>query len=439
MEVFDEAEGSGNIYRQGQKFTGRTEIRPMDREARGGSLHGFRTWWQPYNKLSVSRSSRCHREWKQYMKPDILTSRRSGGVLHVSWTCSQPCGARAPREGSVQLKVNQVKISSDGNQVNVVREGERNEVIDLESPREGSVQLKVNQVKISSDGNQVNVVREGERNEVIDLEWQSGPLMIKCRCCPDLVQFHGFRTVEVLHDTPPGSPKNCPGAKGGSVQINPSRPVSFYMVKPRFCPSRDQSSSVQSSRPLGFGLVFSDQPAASRLEHYELACVNSTWNLGFLLSLKIVSQHEAELSGALRETGSWPMAEWLHDGVVTGSDLNDIAEDDEEEHKVTISRVIVWCWVLTLSPKSGLGTRLGLVFIWFPLLEARSWQEAKSNLVTVLTLSPKSGLGTRLGLVFIWFPLLEARLWQEAKSNLVTVALGKYDRIAWCWTLGPPV
>ncbi|CAG7870442.1 unnamed protein product, partial [Brassica rapa] len=54
----------------------------------------------------------------------------------------------------------------------------------------------------------------------------------------------------------------------------------------------------------------------------------------------------------------------------------------------------------------------------------------------VLTLSPKSGLGTGLGLMF---PLLEARSWQEAKSNLVTVALGKDDRIAWCWTLGPPV
>ncbi|CAG7876200.1 unnamed protein product [Brassica rapa] len=37
------------------------------------------------------------------------------------------------------------------------------------------------------------------------------------------------------------------------------------------------------------------------------------------------------------------------------------------------------------------------------------------------------------------FPLLEARSWQEAKSNLVTVALGKDDRIASCWTLGPPV
>ncbi|KAF2589003.1 hypothetical protein F2Q70_00038596 [Brassica cretica] len=66
----------------------------MDREARGGSLHGFRTWCQPSNKLSVSRSSRCSLAWKLYMQPDILTSGRSGGVLHMFWTCSQPCGAR---------------------------------------------------------------------------------------------------------------------------------------------------------------------------------------------------------------------------------------------------------------------------------------------------------------------------------------------------------
>ncbi|WZZ72535.1 hypothetical protein YC2023_083905 [Brassica napus] len=50
----------------------------------------------------------------------------------------------------------------------------------------------------------------------------------------------------------------------------------------------------------------------------------------------------------------------------------------------------------------------------------------------VLTLSPNSGLGTESGL----FPLLEARSWQEAKSNLVTVALGMDDRIAGCWTPG---
>ncbi|CAG7863416.1 unnamed protein product [Brassica rapa] len=37
------------------------------------------------------------------------------------------------------------------------------------------------------------------------------------------------------------------------------------------------------------------------------------------------------------------------------------------------------------------------------------------------------------------FPLLEVRSWQEAKSKLVTVALGKDNRVALCWTLGPPV
>ncbi|WZZ66401.1 hypothetical protein YC2023_077771 [Brassica napus] len=77
--------------------------------------------------------------------------------------------------------------------------------------------------------------------------------MIKWRCYPELVRVHGFRSVEVLLDTPPGSPKNCPGAKRGSVrvQISPSRPVSVFMIKPRVCPSRDQFSTVQSSRPLG--------------------------------------------------------------------------------------------------------------------------------------------------------------------------------------------
>ncbi|KAF2589004.1 hypothetical protein F2Q70_00038597 [Brassica cretica] len=101
---------------------------------------------------------------------------------------------------------------------------------------------------------------------------QSYSPTIKWRCCPRLVQFHGFRSVEFLLNAPLGSPKNCPEAKGGSVrvQISLSRPVSFVMVKPRFCPSQNQSSPVQSSRPLGFSEVLSDQPAASRLEHFEL-------------------------------------------------------------------------------------------------------------------------------------------------------------------------
>ncbi|WZZ51031.1 hypothetical protein YC2023_051138 [Brassica napus] len=81
---------------------------------------------------------------------------------------------------------------------------------------------------------------------------QSDSSKVKWRYCPELVQFHGFRSVEVLLDTPPGSPKNCPEARGGSVrvQISLSRPVRFFMVKPRFCPSRVQSSPFKSS--LGF-------------------------------------------------------------------------------------------------------------------------------------------------------------------------------------------
>ncbi|KAF2551880.1 hypothetical protein F2Q68_00033610 [Brassica cretica] len=95
---------------------------------------------------------------------------------------------------------------------------------------------------------------------------QSVPLMIKWRCRPELVQFHRFRSVNVLLDIPPRRPKNCPEARGGyiRVQISLSRPVSVHMVKQRFCPSRYQSSPVQSSRPLGFGQVFSDQPVAYR-------------------------------------------------------------------------------------------------------------------------------------------------------------------------------
>ncbi|KAF2615235.1 hypothetical protein F2Q70_00012484 [Brassica cretica] len=100
---------------------------------------------------------------------------------------------------------------------------------------------------------------------------QSDSSKVKWRYCPELVQFHGLRSVEVLLDTPPGIPKNCPEAKGGSVRIHisPSRPVSVFMIKPRLCPSRDQSSPVKTFI-LGFGHVLSDQPAASRLEHCEL-------------------------------------------------------------------------------------------------------------------------------------------------------------------------
>ncbi|KAF3584502.1 hypothetical protein F2Q69_00027427 [Brassica cretica] len=140
---------------------------------------------------------------------------------------------------------------------------------DLSKPtsREGSVQLKVNQVMISSDGKQVNVAREGERHKVVDLEYcrfsPRRPVVMRKLCPNDSVQASHILL------------QSSREAKGGFVQvkISLSRPVSFFMVKPRFCPSRDQSSPVQSSRPLGFGQVLSDQPAASHLEHCGLVPV----------------------------------------------------------------------------------------------------------------------------------------------------------------------
>ncbi|KAF3562606.1 hypothetical protein DY000_02013101 [Brassica cretica] len=129
--------------------------------------------------------------------------------------------------------------------------------------------------------------------------------MIKWRCCPELVQFYGFRSVEALLDTPPGSPKNYPEARGGSVrvQISLSRPVSFFMVKPRFCSSRDQFSALQSRRPLGFGQVLSDQPAAYRQR-----------TLGFKETPYSLDREHSER----RDHGPWLSG--YPDGVVTGSD-----------------------------------------------------------------------------------------------------------------------
>ena len=166
-------------------------------------------------------------------------------------------------------------------------------------------------MKISSDGKQVNVgrerERERERNKVVDSEdrystekpsyvestilydcdvealsisihtSQSYSSMMKCRCCPELVQFYGVRSVEVLKfDTPPESPKICPESREGSTRVD----FSPYQYQGRLCPIQDQSSPFQSSRPLGFGQVLSDQASAFCLEQCELACLNSTWNLG---------------------------------------------------------------------------------------------------------------------------------------------------------------
>ncbi|KAF3559038.1 hypothetical protein F2Q69_00012648 [Brassica cretica] len=164
---------------------------------------------------------------------------------------------------------------------------------------------------------------------------QSYSLRIKWKCCPELVQFHGFRSVEVLLDTPSGSLTNCPEAKGGyvRVQISLSRPVCFFMMKLRLCPSRDQFSQVQSRRPLGFGQVFSDQPAAYRQR-----------TLGFKETPYSLDREHSERRGH----GLWLSG--YTDGVVTGSDPTVLGLSRGDP-------TVMWAAivVMTLSPKSGLG------------------------------------------------------------------------------------
>ncbi|WZZ34857.1 hypothetical protein YC2023_018258 [Brassica napus] len=187
---------------------------------------------------------------------------------------------------------------------------------------------------------------------------QSYSVMVKWRCFPELVQIHGFRSVEVLLDTPPGSPENCPDARGGSVQvqISLSRPVSLFMVKPRFPLSLKIVS--QQEAELSGHLLADLLVVMLVLQVFPRDCASSVMptegakpaQARHVLSGLVFPRPRIQRvqgnplfagSGRLRETGSWPM-------------------------------------VLTLSPKV-----VDIKAMRLLLLEARSWQEAKSNLVTV--------------------------------------------------------
>ncbi|WZY99966.1 hypothetical protein YC2023_072295 [Brassica napus] len=177
--------------------------------------------------------------------------------------------------------------------------------------------------------------------------------------------------------------KNCSEAKEGAVRVK----FSPDQYQGRFCTSQDQSSPVQSRRPLGFGHVLSDQPATSCLEHCEL-CFLGLVPSGF---------KETPYSLDREDSDERCHVLWLS---IT------------RRCNVAVTRRTVGCRAVTRRTV-GRGRLKGDRIL---PIERRN------------TKSP----GPR-------FPLLEARSWQEAKSNLVTVTLGKDDRIAWCWTLGPPV
>ncbi|KAF3508451.1 hypothetical protein F2Q69_00005928 [Brassica cretica] len=184
-------------------------------------------------------------------------------------------------------------------------------------------------------------------------------------------------SVEVLLDTPPGSPKNCPEARGGSVrvQISLSRPVSFFMVKPRLCPRQDQSSPFQSRRPLGFGQVLSDQPAVSRLEHLQVPVI-------------------------------------FKDSVVAGGRTIWVIPRD--------------C-VSSVMPTAGAKPANARHEDRILPVERRNTKLLGPELECCVVLVCRRGL---------WNPRVPVTLSYIIAGGQVT--LGKDDRIAWCWTLGPP-
>ncbi|KAF2543134.1 hypothetical protein F2Q70_00035613 [Brassica cretica] len=116
MQVFDEAEGSGNIYRQ--------EIYWKDRNQANGprSSRWLVAWVQ--NVVSTTQQAEC----LQKLESCNLTSGRSGGVLHVSWTYSQTCGARGVAAHASGAMRSDTRAATNLNLIGC-------------SPRDGSVQL----------------------------------------------------------------------------------------------------------------------------------------------------------------------------------------------------------------------------------------------------------------------------------------------------------
>ncbi|WZZ62560.1 hypothetical protein YC2023_062667 [Brassica napus] len=258
------------------------------------------------------------------MHPDMW---ESGGVLHVSWTCSLTCGARGA-----------AAHASGG----------------MRSDPRAATNLKLIGWPLSSFDDQVEML-----SEVIS--------------DPRAYQFlHG--EAEVV-------------SKTRSVQ---STPVKTFI--------------------LGFGHVLSDQQAPSRLEHCRSpGCdVDTTGPMPYRLDyesfLGIIESSVcyADSSGFKETPYSLDREDSDERGHVLWLSIT-------QQCNMAVTRRTVDCRaVLTLSPKSGLDTGLGLVCICYAVsLVGRSCSCLIVGRLAHDTCSRYLGVG----------------LWQEAKSNLV--ALGK--------------
>ncbi|KAG5407886.1 hypothetical protein IGI04_014005, partial [Brassica rapa subsp. trilocularis] len=240
------------------------------------------------------------------------------------------------------------------------------------APREGYVQLKVNQMKISSDGKQVNMAREGERNKVVDLECSRfSPrrpvpsnrrfyMIVTRKLCPnDFVLSRVSSYPRVLNSR-------------SSTRYSAGKSEELSRSWRRFCPDQcveacqflhgetevmSKSRSIQSS-PVKASIGFSPSPL--RLT-------------SFLSAKNTVSRY--------LEVGSWHEAGVLSDLVTGGFKETPYSLDRED------------------SDRRGHG-------LW---------------LMTRRTVGCRAVTRMTVG------------------RGRLKVALGKNDRIAGCWTLGPPV
>ncbi|CAN6931730.1 unnamed protein product [Brassica oleracea] len=155
------------------------------------------------------------------------------------------------------------------------------------------------------------------------------------------------------------------------------------MVKLRLCPRQDQSSPLQSCRQLGFGQVFSDQLAAYR---QRTLIPSDLVPGGFKETPYSLDREDSDRRGHGLWLSDYTTVDPKDCGLSRGDpkDCGPRSEDRilpivKEEHNVTRARV---CYIY---------------YIVFRVVKP-------------------------------WFNL-----------RLSLVALGKDDRVAWCWTLGPPV
>ncbi|WZZ50811.1 hypothetical protein YC2023_050918 [Brassica napus] len=176
------------------------------------------------------------------------------------------------------------------------------------------------------------------------------------------------------------------------------------MVKPRFCPSRVQSSPVKAS--LGFWP--SPLQSTSCFSPRTLDCGN--------VVVKGIFGHIGRSLGCDVDTTGAKPAHARH--VLGWTSVSSPLYPAVTRRTVgcrAVTRRTVGCGRLKVPSSRLCGREIGY---YRYRGGTRSHQGPGSDIKVV-------------DIKVIRFPLLEARLWQEAKSNLVRVALGKDDWIAW--------